>query len=203
MLTRTYAFYVAFFWVPEYIHGFVAMSVSRIKSFLLSRHINKSNILWFYLNANHQAKIQTNRSITLRCMSCPVWLLPVIQLNWIYIWSTGSRLVIPIVTVYHFYCNSGFLIPRICNIFSMLVPRQDLSIKINQDQLKNHYISILSLPANSKPNVLFFVYDPEVLFWPEGPFLWLWPGGPFFDPKVLFWPEGPVFGMTQRSCSLF
>ncbi len=37
--------------------------------------------------------------------------------------STGSRLVIPIVTAYHFYCNSGFPIPRICNIFSMLVPR--------------------------------------------------------------------------------
>ena len=107
--------------------------------------------------------------------------------------STGSRLVIPIVTVYHFYCNSGFLIPRICNIFSMLVPRQDLSIKINQDQLKNYYISFFSLPANSKPNVLFFVYDPKVLFWPEGPFLWLWPGGPFFDQKALFWPEGPVF----------
>ncbi len=41
-------FLCCFFLVPEYIHGFVAMSVSRIKSFLLSRHINKSNILWFY-----------------------------------------------------------------------------------------------------------------------------------------------------------
>jgi hypothetical protein len=115
--------------------------------------------------------------------------------------STGSRLVIPIVTVYHFYCNSGFLTPRICNIFSMLVPRQDLSIKINQDQLKNHCTSFLSLPANSKPNVLFFVYDPEVLFFdpkvlffgydPEVLFL---TRRSFFDPKVLFlvWPKGPV-----------
>ncbi len=34
--------------------------------------------------------------------------------------STGSRLVIPIVTVYHYYCNSGFIIPRISNIFFML-----------------------------------------------------------------------------------
>ncbi len=40
--------------------------------------------------------------------------------------SMGSRLVIPIVTVYHYYCNSGILIPRISNIFFMMVPRQDL-----------------------------------------------------------------------------
>jgi hypothetical protein len=32
-----------FFLVLEYIDGFVAMIVSRLKSFLLSRHINKSN----------------------------------------------------------------------------------------------------------------------------------------------------------------
>jgi hypothetical protein len=93
--------------------------------------------------------------------------------------STGSRLVIPIVTVNHFYCKSGFLIPRICNIFSMLVPGQDLSKKINQDQLKNYYIHfILFQPIQNQmscslfmtlrsffdPKVLFFGYDPEVLF---------------------------------------
>ena len=117
--------------------------------------------------------------------------------------STGSRLVIPIVAVYHFYCNSGFLIPRICNIFSMLVPRQDLSIKINQDQLKNYYTSFFF------PSSQFKTKCPVLCLWPEGPFLtrrsfslvmtrrsFFWPEGPF-------WPKGPVFGMTQRSCSLF
>ena len=39
-----------FFWVLEYIHGFVAMTVSRLKRFLLSRHINKSNTWWFCLD---------------------------------------------------------------------------------------------------------------------------------------------------------
>ena len=34
-------FLCCFFGVQEYIHGFVAMSISWIKSFLLSRHINK------------------------------------------------------------------------------------------------------------------------------------------------------------------
>ncbi len=82
----------------------------------------------------------------------------------------GSRLVIPIVTVYHFYCNSGFLIPRICNIFSMLVPRQDLSIKINQDQLKNYYTSFFSLfqPIQNQMSCSLFMtrrsfFDPKVL----------------------------------------
>ena len=119
----------------------------------------------------------------------------------------GSRLVIPIVTVYHFYYNSGFLIPRICNIFSMLVPRQDLSIKINQDQLKNYYTSFFSLPANSiqmscslfmtrrsffDPKVLFFGYDPEVLFLTRRSFLTqrscFW-----YDPKVLFFVLDPFY----------
>jgi hypothetical protein len=45
----------------------------------------------------------------------------------------------------------------------MLVPRQDLSIKINQDRLKNYSI-YFSLPGNPKPNFLFFVFDPKILF---------------------------------------
>ncbi len=75
--------------------------------------------------------------------------------------STGSRLVIPIATAYHFYCNSGFLIPRICNIFSMLVPRQDLLIKINQDQLKNYYIFDLLLFLLQSQLKIWFVFRSD------------------------------------------
>ena len=99
--------------------------------------------------------------------------------------STGSRLVIPIVTVYHFYYNSGFLIPRICNIFSMLVPRQDLSIKINQDQLKNYqHLFFLFQPIQNQMSCYLFM-PRRSFFWPEGPFLTR-------RSCFLVWPEGPV-----------
>ena len=107
--------------------------------------------------------------------------------------STGSRLVIPIVTVYHFYCNSGFLIPRICNIFSMLVPRQDLSIKINQDRLKNYYISFFSSSQ-------FKTKCPVLFLWPEGPFLTQRSFSLVMTRRSFFWPEGPF--LTRRSCFL-
>jgi hypothetical protein len=50
--------------------------LNELQGFLLSRHVNKSNILRLYLDVDHLAIIQTNWSITLGCVSCPVWLLP-------------------------------------------------------------------------------------------------------------------------------
>jgi hypothetical protein len=77
--------------------------------------------------------------------------------------SSGSRLGIPIVTDYHCYKNPGFLIiPNwVSNFFFMFVPCRDLSIKINQDQLKNviyillfqsiFFITFLSFVIYSSP----------------------------------------------------
>jgi hypothetical protein len=52
----------------QYIHGFVAMTVSRLKSFLLSRHINKSNTWWSCLDANHIAKINKLINYSVLCV---------------------------------------------------------------------------------------------------------------------------------------
>ncbi len=55
--TVRHIFFMLLFWVLEYIHLFVAMTVSRLKSFLLSIHFNKSNTCWICLDANQLAKI--------------------------------------------------------------------------------------------------------------------------------------------------
>ena len=137
--TKEKLFLCCFFWVLEYIHGFVAMSVPELKAFYCQDTLTKVIYCDFIRMLTIQQLFkQTDQLLCAVCHALSEFFLISTRTEFPFV-STGSRLVIPIVTDYHCYLNPGFLITWVSNkfFFFMLVPRRDLSIKINQDQLKN------------------------------------------------------------------
>ena len=110
-------FLCCFFWVLEYIHGFVAMSVPELKAFYCQDTLTKVIYCDFIRMLTIQQLFkQTDQLLCAVCHALSEFFLISTRTEFPFV-STGSRLVIPIVTDYHCYLNPGFLITWVSNNF--------------------------------------------------------------------------------------